>query len=101
MRISVDLEPGESPVALQEFLRRTEAAYLRFLVERVGHRGEAAVILGISRKNLWEKLRRLGLGDLPTRAISLISDAKARGVPVDEMREALTKSLLGPSKFAA
>jgi DNA-binding NtrC family response regulator len=43
-------------------LRDVEAAYIRYVLEDVsGRQGEAAAILGISRKALWEKRRRYGL----------------------------------------
>jgi two-component system, NtrC family, response regulator AtoC len=43
-------------------LRDVERAYIRYVLEDVsGRQGEAAAILGISRKALWEKRRRFGL----------------------------------------
>jgi DNA-binding NtrC family response regulator len=46
--------------ALQEF----ESEYLRrILGVAAGKRGKAAELLGISRKNLWEKLKRYGIAD--------------------------------------
>jgi DNA-binding NtrC family response regulator len=47
-------------LALQEF----EAEYLRrVLAVAGGKRAKAADLLGISRKNLWEKLKRYGIAD--------------------------------------
>lgn len=51
-------EGGQRPASLREMERehiRRALAYTR------GHQGEAARILGISRKALWEKRRRFGL----------------------------------------
>jgi DNA-binding NtrC family response regulator len=45
--------------ASQEFER---SYLLRVLAESDGHRMKAAQTLGISRKNLWEKLRAHGIG---------------------------------------
>jgi two-component system response regulator HydG/two-component system response regulator AtoC len=42
-------------------MREFERAYLKRVVQQArGRRGEAANLLGISRKNLWEKLRGYG-----------------------------------------
>jgi DNA-binding NtrC family response regulator len=41
----------------------TERSYLQAVLQRFGERiGAAAAALGISRKTLWEKSRRFGLG---------------------------------------
>ncbi len=46
---------------LPEAMREFERAYLKRVVQQAnGKRGEAAQMLGISRKNLWEKLRGYG-----------------------------------------
>ncbi|MBL8950340.1 MAG: sigma-54-dependent Fis family transcriptional regulator [Myxococcaceae bacterium] len=46
---------------LPEAMREFERAYLKRVVQQArGKRGEAANLLGISRKNLWEKLRGYG-----------------------------------------
>jgi len=46
---------------LPEAMREFERAYLKRVVQQArGRRGEAANLLGISRKNLWEKLRGYG-----------------------------------------
>lgn len=49
---------------LPELLKGFEKRILEQALERYeGHRGKMADALGISRKNLWEKLRRHGLGE--------------------------------------
>jgi len=46
---------------LPEAMREFERAYLKRVVQQAnGRRGKAAEMLGISRKNLWEKLRGYG-----------------------------------------
>ncbi len=48
--------------SLAEFLMACERDYLSLILERHGgHMTHAAEALGISRKTLWEKLRRLGI----------------------------------------
>ena len=47
-------------IALKEFER---AHLLQALAASGGRKTKAAEILGISRKNLWEKLRGHGIGD--------------------------------------
>jgi DNA-binding NtrC family response regulator len=58
--LRVDPAPleGERPPSLLEVERET---ILRALAFTRGHQGEAATILGVSRKALWEKRRRLGI----------------------------------------
>jgi len=67
-----DLSPDElpatspggeaSPHLLNEAVRETERRYLREVLQSVGgQRMRAAQILGISRKTLWKKLKKLGL----------------------------------------
>jgi len=47
---------------LREFLREHEVAHIeRALVATSGHRSQAAEMLGISRKVLWEKIRDFGI----------------------------------------
>ncbi len=47
-------------VTLREIVRETEATHIRrVLAATEGHRAQAARILGISRKNLWEKMKDL------------------------------------------
>jgi DNA-binding NtrC family response regulator len=48
--------------SLSEYLMGCERDYLTLILERHGgHMTHAAEALGITRKTLWEKLRRLGL----------------------------------------
>ena len=54
-------EPPESE-SLNEYLMACERDYLSLILERHGgHMTKAAEALGITRKTLWEKLRRLGI----------------------------------------
>ena len=47
---------------LRETVAEAEARHVRNVVAYTkGHRGEAARILGITRKNLWEKMREYGI----------------------------------------
>ena len=42
--------------------REAETRHIRRVLKHTGgHRGRAAKILGISRKNLWEKMRELSI----------------------------------------
>jgi DNA-binding NtrC family response regulator len=65
-----DEAASETPVSesLAEYLMACERDYLSLVLERHdGHMTNAAEALGITRKTLWEKLRRLGIkakGDL-------------------------------------
>lgn len=53
----------ESTERLDDFLARCEAAHIRRMLSRHGWRiTQTAAELGISRKALWEKMRRLGIG---------------------------------------
>jgi DNA-binding NtrC family response regulator len=56
-------EPGEGPmVQLKEVVRDAEKAHIRrVLATSEGHRAKAAHVLGISRKNLWEKMKEYGI----------------------------------------
>ena len=48
--------------SLTEYLMACERDYLLLILERHdGHMTRAAEALGITRKTLWEKLRRLGI----------------------------------------
>jgi len=50
-------------------LKQFERAYLARVLETFdGTRGATADLLGISRKNLWEKLKMHGLSDRPEPA---------------------------------
>jgi DNA-binding NtrC family response regulator len=51
-------QPGGKPEPLADVERRQIVAALAFAR---GHQGRAASLLGISRKNLWEKRRRYGI----------------------------------------
>ena len=60
IEIHSDLQP------LTSALKAFEREYLKRALERTGgNRGQAAKLLGISRKNLWEKLRAHGMGAKP------------------------------------
>jgi len=52
-------DTGGGPlVTLREVVREAEAAHIRRVLKATdGHRANAARILGISRKNLWEKMK--------------------------------------------
>ena len=54
-------EDAEAPlVSLREIVRESEARHIRRVLGATeGHRANAARILGISRKNLWEKMKDL------------------------------------------
>jgi transcriptional regulator with PAS, ATPase and Fis domain len=56
-------EDGATPlVALREVVREAERSHIRrVLAATEGHRARAAEILGISRKNLWEKMKEFGI----------------------------------------
>ncbi|MEW6025397.1 MAG: sigma-54 dependent transcriptional regulator [Pseudomonadota bacterium] len=56
-------EASELPRAsLAEFVAESEKRYIsKALADHDGHIGRTAGALGISRKNLWEKMRKLGL----------------------------------------
>lgn len=60
---SVDFSsPGEASESLSDYLMACERDYLTLILERHdGHMTRAAEALGITRKTLWEKLRRLGI----------------------------------------
>jgi len=50
--------------ALSEYLQECERTYIRHaLAECEGRIADTAALLGISRKNLWEKMRKLGMAD--------------------------------------
>ncbi len=55
-------DEGAAPATLADFVSQAERRYIaRVLDECQGHLGHTAEVLGISRKNLWEKMRRFGL----------------------------------------
>jgi DNA-binding NtrC family response regulator len=57
------VEAASQMAPLRQATQEFERSYLlRVLAESDGHRMKAAKMLGISRKNLWEKLRAHGIG---------------------------------------
>jgi DNA-binding NtrC family response regulator len=53
---------GDALVALKEVVREAESAHIRRVLRTCdGHRARAAETLGISRKNLWEKMKEYGI----------------------------------------
>jgi len=55
-------EEGALDRSLRDVAREAEARHIRRVLKHTGgHRARAAKILGISRKNLWEKMRELGI----------------------------------------
>ena len=59
---------GAAPTTLSSYLQECERHYLlQELTHHDWHMAETAKAIGISRKNLWERLRRLDL-QLPGRA---------------------------------
>jgi DNA-binding NtrC family response regulator len=54
------VDEGTVERTLREVVREAEARHIRRVLEHTGgHRANTAKILGISRKNLWEKMREL------------------------------------------
>jgi DNA-binding NtrC family response regulator len=58
LRVDAEAVAGDRPPSLLEMERET---IRRALAHTRGHQREAAAILGISRKSLWEKRKRLGI----------------------------------------
>jgi DNA-binding NtrC family response regulator len=57
-----DVPPTGKLATLRETVAEAEARHIRnVLAYTQGHRGEAARILGITRKSLWEKIREYGI----------------------------------------
>jgi len=55
-------EEGQVERSLRDVARESEARHIRLVLKHTGgHRGRTAKILGISRKNLWEKMRELNI----------------------------------------
>ena len=55
---------GDAQASLGDYLRDCERRYIRGALESCGGQiGQTADRLGISRKNLWEKMKKLELGD--------------------------------------
>jgi two-component system response regulator AtoC len=60
--LSGDSHPSEASTSLAEYLMSCEREYLTMILDRhSGHMTHAAEALGITRKTLWEKMRRLDL----------------------------------------
>lgn len=59
--LPADLQNGQEE-SLTDYLRQCEQAYIRdALAQHAGRISETAAALGISRKNLWERMKRLGI----------------------------------------
>lgn len=57
-----DVPPTGKLSTLREMVAEAEARHIKSVVAYTqGHRGEASRILGITRKNLWEKMREYGI----------------------------------------
>ena len=57
-----EVPPTGKLSTLREMVAEAEARHIRSVVAYTqGHRGEASRILGITRKNLWEKMREYGI----------------------------------------
>ena len=57
-----DVPPTGKLATLKEMVAEAETRHIRSVVAYTqGHRGEASRILGITRKNLWEKMREYGI----------------------------------------
>ncbi|MBU0501184.1 MAG: sigma-54 dependent transcriptional regulator [Gammaproteobacteria bacterium] len=57
----------EETLELNSYLQSCEAGFIReALARNNGHLGHTAEALGISRKNLWEKMRKLGIDKEPS-----------------------------------
>jgi DNA-binding NtrC family response regulator len=80
VRIVFELEAGDRLITLEELQRRSETAYVKYVVEQIGKRSVVAAVLGVSRKGLWLRLKALGLNDLPTKPVSAEQQAEALGV---------------------
>ncbi len=66
-----DEAPASEPAAqtLAEYITESERRYIdQMLQTHAGHLGRTAAALGISRKNLWEKMKKLGLSANTTTA---------------------------------
>ena len=55
-------EPGDSPLLADVVARAEKQAILRALAKTGGAKSSAAEMLGISRKNLWEKMKLYAMG---------------------------------------
>ncbi|MCK6440673.1 MAG: sigma-54-dependent Fis family transcriptional regulator, partial [Planctomycetes bacterium] len=58
------LTPGDDLRELKDVVEASEEAHIRQILQHTaGAKGDAASILGISRKNLWEKMKKYGIDD--------------------------------------
>lgn len=58
----VSVAGDEMPTSLQSMVEEVERRHIRAMLLRTqGNMGSAAALLGISRKTLWEKMRKLGV----------------------------------------
>jgi len=58
--------PGGKLSSLRQAVAESEARHIKSVLAYTGgHKGESAKILGITRKNLWEKMRDYGITDSP------------------------------------
>lgn len=101
MRIVIEYTKDEALLTLGEVMTRTESAYLRAIVTQIGRRGAAANALGISRKTLWEKLRALGMSDLPELPPIVVQTAEALKISPSRMFAKLQSELLKPFTIEA
>jgi two-component system response regulator AtoC len=61
-RLGVEDQDGAPLTTLREVVREAEQRAIRRVLKATeGHRANAAKILGISRKNLWEKMKEYGI----------------------------------------
>ena len=61
-RAARDEPSSDALVALKDVVREAESAHIRRVLKASGgHRANAAQTLGISRKNLWEKMKEYGI----------------------------------------
>ena len=76
-------------------LAELEAVYIREVLEHTrGNKTRAAEILGISRKNLYEKIRRYNIGKLSAGSVALSDDMKLRFVWIGKTKRAPVKELI-------
>jgi DNA-binding NtrC family response regulator len=59
-----DVVPAGKLATLRETVSAAETQQIQTVLRYTeGHKGDAARILGITRKNLWEKMRDYGIGN--------------------------------------
>jgi DNA-binding NtrC family response regulator len=67
----IESVPVTKPGNLGEYLQECERGYIRRALEqRQGHIAETAADLGISRKNLWEKMKKLQLSGVGSAEVT-------------------------------